>query len=165
MAAFSFETSNKAWMRVKIALAGANAGIVGQFKELKSYYAQVYPGVDMQFLSFTDAQTVDADGTNLATGAGKLIAVYVKKNGTDGAGGTATDAYLKVYDNATVDTTASEGLLAIPLLADADQRCYIDPQGLQIDDGVVITSHTTIAGSTDSTADDVGNGFVLVANR
>lgn len=163
MAAFSFESQNLAFQRVKIATANANPGIVRMFKELKAHMAQVKGHPDMQFLPFTDANTVNAGGTVLATGVAKLIAAYVKKDGTSGTG-TATDAVVKLMDDATDDTGTADVVAALVLLAADDQRVYVDPQGMPLAAGLVVTAHTGGLGSTDSTAGDVGNGFALVAN-
>jgi hypothetical protein len=163
MAAFSTENANLTWQRVKNALANSNPGIVSAFKALKSHLAQHKSNPNLQYLAFTDADVCGADGVVAATGVSKLYAVYVKKNGTSGTG-TATDSFLKVYDDATDDSAAGDAVVALALLAANDERIFVDPVGVPLAAGAVITSHTTISGATDSTAGDSGNGFILVGD-
>ena len=159
--ALTLEVANKAWQRVKIALMNADPAVVRSFKELKAHLAQIKSNPDLQFVAFIDADITGTDGVPIADAAAKMYAIYVKKDGTSGTG-TATDAFVKAFDNATVDTTAGDGRVVLPLLVAGRKQVWIDPDGLDMAAGIVATSHTTYSGTTDSTAGDAGNGFVLL---
>lgn len=164
--AITVESGNLAWQKVKAFIEAAgvgksNPGVVQAFKELKSYLSQHKRNPDLQFVPFTDADVTGTDGVVIADAACTVYAFYVIKSGTSGTG-TATDAFVKLYDNATNDATAADGRVALPLLAANDIEFYISPDGLPMAAGVVATSHTTLPAATDSTAGDAGPGFVLL---
>lgn len=160
MAAVAFESGNLVWQKVKIALANSNPGIVRAFKELKSHLSQDKRNPDLGFYAFTDAQLVNATGTNLASGVMTLYGAYVKKTGT--LTGTATDSYFKIYDSATTDDASAQGRYGVPLLVADDERIIIDPQGLALATGLQVTAHTQLDSEVDATAGDNGNGFCIV---
>lgn len=160
MAAFSLEDAHKTWQRVDAALANEKPWIVAQFRALKSALAQDYSNPKLQFFAFTGAQSVAAGGTVLGTGIAKVVGMFVKKTGT--GTGNATDAAIKLFDDATDDTGAADGVLALELLVAADRRIYTDAEGVSLAAGLVVTGHTNMVGSTDSAAGDGGPGFVLI---
>ena len=161
--ALSTQAANLVWQKVDIALnsASLSAPIRQQFAALKAYLSQVKGNRDLEFVAFTDAGITGADGVVIADAACKLYAVFVQKDGTSGTG-TATDSFVKAFDNATVDTTATDGRVVIPLLVAARTGVYFDHNGLDMAAGIVATAHTTYAGSTDSTAGDAGPGFIIL---
>ena len=160
--ALSTQSANLVWQKVKIALAGADPAVARVFADLKAHLAQIKGNPDLQFISFIDADITGTDGVVAADAACQLYAIYVKKDGTSGTG-TATDAWLKAFDDATDDGTTGDARVAIPLLVAADKAVYVDPDGLTMGTGVVLTAHTTMQGTTDSTAGDAGNGFILIS--
>ena len=93
---------------------------------------------------------------NSLDGAVQVFAVYLKKQNT------ATDAYFKIFDDATDDTTAGDVELTFPLLEANDEVVLFYPEGIPLADGLVQSSHTTSTGSTDTTTGDGPNGFILM---
>ena len=161
--ALSTQSANFVWQKVDIALSSISIGtpIRQQFNDLKAYLAQAKGNPDLEFVAFTDAGITGTDGVVLADAAAKLYAVFVQKDGTSGTG-TATDSFVKIFDNATVDTTATDGRVVLPLLVAARTGIYFDRNGLDMANGIVATAHTSYAGSTDSTAGDAGPGFIIL---
>jgi hypothetical protein len=154
MAAIAVGDSNLVWQQVKIALANAHPVAQQTFDALRRYLATQGGNPQLQILPFSEADADAAGGTVLATGACKIYGVYCKKVSA------ATDNYVKVYDDATDDTTAGDQIIALALLATEEVAFEIHPNGLAFATGVVITQHTTSIGVTDGS--DGGNGFVLV---
>lgn len=124
------------------------------FKGLKEALATQYGNAQLQFLPFSEDDADTAGGTVLLSGACKVYAVFVRKVSA------ATDNYVKVYDDATDDTTAGDQIIAIPLLATQEEAFEIHPNGLAFATGIVITQHTTSIGVTDGS--DGGNGFIII---
>lgn len=152
--ALSLENSNLVWQKAKIALVNAHPVAQGQFKALKEYLSTQGGNPDLQFVPFTEAQCDDADGTGVVDAACKVYGVYVKKVSA------ATDNYFKLYDSATVDTTAAEQIVAIALLNTVEVAAEIHPLGLAFANGVTVTQHTTSIGVTDGS--DGGDGFIVI---
>ena len=129
------------------------------FYALKSFFlqhSQRRNNADLQLVEIDDADITGTDGIPLADAAAVVYVLWIKKRAT------ATDAYFKLFDNATVDTTATDGRVVVPLLEASEDQIVLFPQGLTMASGVVGTSHTTYAGTTDSTAGDAGDGFVII---
>ena len=125
---------------------------------LKSFfsYHSARGNADLQLIYTDDADVTGTDGIPVADAASVVYVVFVKKRGT------ATDSYFKLYNNATVDTTTTDAALVIPLLEASEDQIAIFPAGLSMATGVVATSHTQALGTTDSTAGDSGDGFVII---
>lgn len=166
MAALANEGANLTWQRVQIFLLSnkADEAVQLQFKQLRMYLATQQKNPQLQFLSFADADITGAGGIQLGTGTPLIYAFFVIKNGTSGTG-TATASYVKLYDDATNDTTAANQRVILSLQAAADSALYMqfNPAGTaRFANGVVVGADTTANGTTDSTAGDAGPGFVLV---
>lgn len=153
--AIALENSNLVWQKVKIALANAGPAVQTQFAALKAYLAQQKRNPDLQFIPFTEAQADDADGTGLLDAPGRLVAVYFKKDAT------ATDNWLKFYNDTTSDADDAEAMIALPLLEASKEGALVYPDGLPFSAGVTVTQHTTQVGSTDGS--DGASGFIIVA--
>jgi hypothetical protein len=98
-----------------------------------------------------------ASGEVLVTGAGRVYAVYGQKTNT------ATDAYLVILDDATNDAGgATDARVSLIFQEGLDEAFLIYPDGVTFADGVVGKSYTDYDGTTDSTAGDAPNGFVIV---
>lgn len=161
--ALSLQDGQKVWAKVAQALGnqvvgtagtGSNPAAVAAFKGLKQWFVEQGGNPQLQFVPFTEAQADDDDGTGIVDAACKVYAVYIKKN-TSG-----TDAYMKLYDSATVDTTAAQQIFALPLF-DANKDAFqIHPTGIAMANGVTVTQHTTSIGVTD--ASEGANGFVII---
>lgn len=153
--ALSLQNSNKAFQKVNIALAQANPGIVSAFRGLKEWLCQQKGNPDLQFVPFTEAQADAAGGTAVVDAACKLYGIYIKKENS------ATDNFFWAYDDATNDGTAADARVSLPLLVANDQSCYINPAGLDMAAGVVVTQYVTDAlGASDGS--NGGSGFLLV---
>ena len=88
----------------------------------------------------------------------KLFAIWLKK------GNTATDAFFKVFDDATDDSTAGDAVIALPLLVAKRECFYFNPDGLDMAAGMVVGSYTAFVGyngTTPTTSLDGPNGYVV----
>ena len=157
MAAFAREDANKVWQRVAQHLvSSSNALILEEVRRLKSYQAQHNSARQLQFLSFTAADAAAAGGTVLGSGVGSVIGIYVKKTAT------ATQNTVKLYDDATDDTTAGNAIGAWDMRI-ASLECFETwPVGMLLATGLVVTAHTTVLGTTGGSAANAGGGFVIL---
>ena len=153
--ALSLEDGNLVWQKVKIALANANPAIQCAFAELKKWLAQQKGNPTLQFKQFTEADCDAAGGTAILDAAHKLYAIYIKKENS------ATDNFFWAYDDATNDGTAGDARVSLPLLVANDESFYINPKGLDMAAGLVVTQYATDAlGAVDGS--NGGDGFVIV---
>ena len=111
---------------------------------------------DLQIVYVDDADMTGADGVVVADAAAVVYVAFVKKRAT------ATDSYFKLFDNATVDTTTTDQRLSMALLEASEDQIAVFPAGLTMATGIVATSHTNAQGTTDSTAGDSGDGFIIL---
>jgi hypothetical protein len=162
MSAFAFETPNKVWQRVKIALGnstngGVNEVIQRELDALKLYLATQAGNPDLQFLPYVSTSVDDAGGQLLATGAARILAIYGKKLATE------TDVYLVSFDDATDDAGAgTDGRTVQPFLEASEESLFISPKGVILAAGLVMKAYTDFDGTSDSSAADCPNGFVIV---
>lgn len=157
--ALSLESANLVRQKVYAALSGTNNPSAKHqlwWSTAREFFNQwVDQGnANLQFLPFSEADADDADGTALADAACKVYLVYVNKLNS------ATANTVKLFDNATVDTTASEQTISIPLDAANQEALIVYPTGFSHATGVTVTQHTTIEGSSDGS--DGGDGFVII---
>ena len=111
----------------------------------------------LYFLAFGD-MTVD---TVVANAPGKVHFVYVKK------GATATDAFYKVFDDDTNDSTAAGAILGLPMTGSGDEQWWASVAGADCAVGVVHGSYTAFLGyngSTASTSGDGPTGFIILGD-
>ena len=125
-------------------------------KSFFSYHSSVKSNADLQLVYLDDADLTGTNGVVAADAACVVYVAFVKKRAT------ATDSYFKLFDNATVDTTTTDQRLSMALLEASEDQIAIFPSGLTMASGLVATSHTQAEGSTDSTAGDSGDGFVII---
>lgn len=111
---------------------------------------------NLEFVPFSEAQADDADGTGIVDAACRVYMFYVNKRGT-----ATTENHVKLFDNATVDTTTTDQHLSI-MLDKAGQECMqiYTQDGISMANGVTITQHTTSEGTTDGS--DGGDGFIVI---
>lgn len=158
-AAAVFENPNKTWERVRIALAGASPAAQMQFKQLKMWLATQKGNPQLQFLPFNATGIIAATGQALVGSAVTLYGVFSKKLAT------ATDVYLVIFDDATDDAgAATDARVVLPHLVANDEGIYIAPQGISMPSGVVAKGYTDFDGTTDSSAADAPNGFVIIGS-
>lgn len=152
--ALTLQSSHLVWQKVAKALANANPAAQKAFKGLKEYLATQGGNPNLEFYFFSEAQADDADGTGIVDAASELFGVYIKK------ANAATDNWFKLYNNATVDTTDGDAMVALPLLLANEEAFAIYPGGLDFSVGITVTQHTTLIGTTDGS--DGGDGFLIV---
>lgn len=119
---------------------------------------------DLAYLPFAGTSADDAGGVVLADAACTVYVVYARKGTLDHrTAGTATDAYLVIFDDATDDAGAgTDGRLVLPLMQASETAIYASCQGIVMGTGVVAKSYTDFDGTTDSSAGDAPNGFVII---
>lgn len=132
-----------------------NAGVNGALKAFFHFH-QAKGNANLQYISLDDADVTGTDGVVAADAACVLYFVYMRKRAT------ATDSYFKLFDDATDDTTAASERVTLALLEASEDNIAYFPQGLDMATGIVATSHTTHNGTTDSTAGDSGDGFLII---
>lgn len=120
---------------------------------------------DLQYVPFTGTTIDDATGQVLCTDPCTLWAVYARKGSLDmRTAGTATDSYLVIFDDATDDAGAgTDGRLVLPLLVASEEAFWASPDGLILAAGCVAKAYTDFDGTTDSSAGDAPNGFVIIS--
>lgn len=157
--ALTVENANLVWQKANIALdALAVKGVTRDvIRALKAHLAQVKRNPDLAFVPITAAGIAGASGEVLVDAACKLYAVVAKKTAT------TTDDYLTIFDDASDDTGgATDGRIVLPFLASSEEGIYINPNGLDMAAGVVAKSYTDYDGTTDGSAANLENGFVIV---
>ncbi len=137
------------------------------FYTLKGWFldwAQRKNNADLQFIPFASTSIDDAGGQVLADAACTLHVVYARKGSLDQrTAGTATDSYLVIFDDATDDAGAgTDGRLVLPLMVASESAIYASCQGIVMGTGVVAKAYTDFDGTTDSSAGDAPNGFVII---
>lgn len=111
---------------------------------------------DLQFVPYGEADADGAGGYDTGLDAAcKVYLFYANKTGT-----SATENHIKLFDNATNDTTTTDQHLVIMLDAAGQEAMLIYPTGVTFANGVVVTQHTTSEGTSDGS--DGADGFVVV---
>ena len=121
-----------------------------------AYWASNKANADLQLITMSDTQLTTAGGSILADAPAVVYVAYVKK------GTTATDSYFKLYDDITDDTTTTDQRLSVGMLEASEEHLAVYPKGLTMAVGIVGVTHTEGQGTTDSTAGDAGNGFLII---
>ena len=158
--ALAVESSNLVWQKVRSGLASANPAIQGQFKALRDYLVSQKGNPDLQFIPFNEAVLVQATGYSPIGAACTLYGVYFIKNGTTGTG-TANDSWLTIA-NDTSNVTDTTKFVALMTSVAKQQVSAIYPNGLVFGTDITISGETSAQDGTESTADDSGNGFLVV---
>lgn len=160
--AISLESAGK--VRQKTYAANLNTLVFRQFQAFFQFWATNKYNADLQFIPFSSVTIDDAGGQVLADAACTLYAVYGRKGTLDQrTAGTATDSYLAIFDDATDDAGAgTDGRLVIPFLVASEQSVWLSPEGVAMGTGVVAKAYTDFDGTTDSSAGDAPNGFVII---
>lgn len=160
--AITLEAANK--VRQKTRSAGLDPLVYGQLKAFFQYWATHKGNADLQFLPFAGTDADAAGGVVLADAACTVYAVYLRKGTLDQrTAGTATDAYIALFDDATDDAGAgTDGRLTLPSLTASESTLYCSSTGIACATGVVVKAYTDFDGTTDSSAGDAPNGFVII---
>lgn len=152
--ALSLESANL--VRQKTRMYVRNPMVFYTLKAFFLYHSQRNNNADLQLVYLDDADVTGASGVVSADSACTLYVVFLRKRAT------ATDSYLKLYDDATDDTTAASERVTIATLEASEDHIAVFPQGMTMATGIVATSHTTSSGTADSTAGDSGDGFIII---
>lgn len=160
--AISLESATK--VRQKTYALGLDPLVYRQLQAFFQYWATHKGNADLQFIPFDGADIDDAGGKVLADAACTLYVVYGVKGTMDQkTDGTATDSYLVFFDDATDDAGAgTDGRLVIPFMVAGEQHLWASPTGIVCATGVVGKAYTDFDGTTDSSAGDAPNGFVII---
>lgn len=160
--AISLESANK--VRQKTYALGLDPLAYASSKAFFQYWATHKGNADLQFLPFAGTSADDATGVVLADAACTVYFVYGRKGTLDQrTAGTNTDSYLVIFDDATDDAGAgTDGRLVLPFLNASDSVFWFGPQGIPCAAGVVAKAYTDFDGTTDSSAGDAPNGFVII---
>ena len=158
--ALALESANLVRQKVYNALQGTNNSSAKQrlwWTAAREFFNQhvTRGNANLEFYPFSEAQADDADGTGIVDAACTIYLFYVNKTGT-----ATTENTVKLFESATVDTTATEQTLSIILNAAEQEAMLIYPTGFAQATGVTVTQHTTIEGSTDGS--DGADGFIVV---
>lgn len=168
--AVSLESSNKVWQKVKSALNSAGvkrsgAGVSQEaFLQLKIYLASQKRNPDLQFIPFSAADIdTGANGKVLLTGAGKLYAVWAKRV----ADADVTNSFVEILDDATDNSNGAADIIAALQfngtdVLDGEEAFVVYPEGYSFGTGLVASSTTTAAGTTESAATESADGFLIV---
>lgn len=153
----SVENANLVRQKVKIALANAHPMTQAAFEAFQKYMATQKGNPDLQFIPFVGTSIDDAGGQVLADAACTVYGVWGKK------AATATDVYLVLLDDATDDSGgATDARLSVAFLESGEEGLLLFPKGLTMAAGVVAKAYTDYDGTTDSSAGDCPDGFIIV---
>ena len=156
--AIALQDGVQVWQKVKQALVNANPASQAAFRVLREYLATQGGNPQLQFIPFTAAQAVTAGGYSPDVDACTVYGVYVKGARTSGT----TSAFFQVF--AQADNTASTSLIIFGtrFKAAGQSVAAVFPSGLACETELTVAFDTTVAGDTESSAADAGNGFVLI---
>ncbi len=155
--AFTGQDGVLVWQKVAKALAGANPAHAAAFRELKTYITTQGGNPQLQFVPYTAAQAVTNLGTSLVGGAATLYGWYGK-----GARTTGTTAAFEALHDAADNSATTTTVDTVKLNAAGQSFAVIHPTGFAFATDVVISSATAVGGSTESSAANADNGFVIV---
>ena len=154
--ALSLESAGK--VRQKTRMYTLDPSIFYALKGFFLYWSTNKSNADLQIVPFSDTDVTTAGGFDTGVDAAcQVNVVYVKKKSN------ATAAVLKLYDNITGDSISTEQTLSV-LLDESDQNAIlIYPSGFSHATGLIIVAHTTVEGTSDTSAGDAGDGFVIIS--
>ena len=158
--ALSLESANLVRQKAYAALSGTNNSSAYHdliWTTVRGFFNTWVNGganANLQFIPFSEADADAAGGTVLADAACQVYLVYVNKLGA------ATENHVKLYDDATDDTTTTDQHIVIMLDQANQEALLVYPQGIAMATGVVVTQHTTSEGTTDGS--DGGDGFIII---
>lgn len=152
--AIALESADR--VRQKTRALTLNPMVFLSLKDFFHYHSTNKGNADLQLVPIADADVTGSDGVVAMDVPATVYVVYIKK------GATATDSYFKLFDDITDDSTTTDTRLSLALLEANEEHLVVYPKGLTMATGIVATSHTNSGGSTDSTAGDSGNGFLII---
>lgn len=140
-----------------MALLDASPAIQNAFLDLKMYLATQGGNPNLQFASFSEAQAIANNGTDLIGGACTLYGVYAKGMRTTGT----TAAFFAIH--AAADNTATTTTILTERFKVTGQKfAAVYPTGVAVETGLTVSCATAVGGATESTTPDGAQGFVIV---
>ena len=125
-----------------------------QLQELFTYWTQNL-GLDLRIEEFQGSQLVG--GHALSSSAATVYAFFAdRRHQTD-----TTSAYVKLYNDATNDGSSGDARTA-SVLGDGEYNLLVYPDGTRLGTGVVVTSHTSATGTSDSSSTERADGFAIL---
>lgn len=119
--------------------------------QLFRYFSQHGANPDLQVVFYAN---LTADSI-VADAACRVYAVYGRKQNT------ATDAYFKGNDSATV-TSGSDDDINLEFLEALDSQVWVSKKGLPMANGFTIGSDTSANGTSATSTGDGPDGFVII---
>jgi hypothetical protein len=159
--ALALVAENKVWQRVKAALANASPADQLVFRGLREYLATHKGMPDLQFIPFSEAQSIVNDGTDLVGEACTLYGVYAKAITAPTARTSTTSAFFSVHAAATSGATTTT-LVTGRIKAAGQHFVFTAGDGLACETGLTVSAATAVGGQTESTTPDGADGFVIV---
>jgi type II secretory pathway pseudopilin PulG len=152
--ALSLESISNVMQKARID-SGQKVAVSELLRALRKYLNDQLRNPDLQFVPFQLSATAD---TVIADAPCKLYFLAVTKPSA-----STTNAWVKGSNSATA--TAGAGDIAIPMVGTGgggktQQLCF--PAGLPLSNGLTIASHTTVNGTTRSSAGDCSSGFAII---
>lgn len=118
---------------------------------------------DLQFVPYSAEQATDPNGTSLVGGACTLYAWFCKGRRTSATTAAFETLYDGVVNDSTGDSDPTGDAIAIQLLnLTGQQFLLVHPNGFPVVNDLNIISTTTEGGTTESSAANSSDGFVIV---
>lgn len=155
--AFSGSDGVLVWQKVSKALLGANPQAQAAFRDLKNYMVTQGGNPQLQFATYTTTQATTNNGTDLIGGACTLYGWYGKAARSSGT----TASFMALHDAADNSATTTT-VVTRKINLTGQQFAYTDAFGHACATGLTVSAATAVGGSTESSAADACNGFVIV---
>ncbi len=114
---------------------------------------------DLQFIPYSATQVTTNLGYSPAVGAARVYAFYAKGARTSGT----TAAFLSLHDAADNSATTST-VDTVKFNLTGQSYLAVHPDGFLLTTELTISCATAVGGSTESSAADAANGFVIVGS-
>jgi len=158
--ALALEDGQRVWLKVQQYLTthgvgGPTGAALDAFRTLKDWMVGAKGNPQLQFIPFSDADITQDTGLSPIAVPCTFYAIYVKK------GATATDSYVRVYNqasNTTITLAFVGGILAVA----NDEFYAVYPKGIKLATDLTISADTGAGAGAESTGGDAGDGFVIV---
>ena len=122
-------------------------------------WAKTLDASDLEFASYS-APDVIGVGLNVVDGDHYVFALLAYRE--DEGGGTANEeAFLKLVDDDTNESTSGDQRACLPILDDNDMALLVFPNGVFTTVGIVLGSHTSATGTSNSVSGDAPSGFII----
>lgn len=155
--AVALENSQLVWQKVKNALANANPTDREAFRALRAYLSTQGRNPDLQFIAYSEADSLVAAGTDMVGAACTLYGWYGKAKRTTGT----TSAFIALHAAATANASTTT-LDTVRIKATGQTFSVLHSKGQAVETGLTINAATAVGGQTESTTPDGADGFVVI---